>query len=261
MKNGKRMGLLFSTTALFLTCLLMVFILFAWYAVNKQANVTAGTGVTAANESIRILDEVKAVKYSLNGDITTNTYNRNSSGRLVLVKSEIYTAETKTTVTITEFTEVEYFVIREMLPGEHVDITIGYTIDESMDGSNYTIYLKNIVGDAFVIDEKTHYVTGAFRYKSMSLKDSNNLDVVGFTPDSDYTWFNEYSISQNDSATLDKTILHHTWDSNYGSLYYTFSIYEDFTQYYRLIAQSENSYGNLLSRKNFNIGEIFVILG
>ena len=155
MKNGKRMGLLFSTTALFLTCLLMVFTLFAWYAVNKQANVTAGTGVTAANESIRILDEVKAVKYSLNGDITTNTYNRNSSGRLVLVKSEIYTAETKTTETITEFAEVE-FVIGEMLPGEHVDITIGYTIDESKDGSNYTIYLKNIVGDAFVIDEKTH---------------------------------------------------------------------------------------------------------
>ena len=53
----------------------MIFNLFAWYAVNKQANVTAGTGVTAANESIRILDEVKAVKYSLNGDITTNIYN------------------------------------------------------------------------------------------------------------------------------------------------------------------------------------------
>lgn len=261
MKNGKRMGLLFSTTALFITCLLMVFTLFAWYAVNKQANVTAGTGVTAANESIRILDEVKAVKYSLNGDITTNTYNRNSSGRLVLAKSVIYTASTDTTETITEFAEVEYFVIREMLPGEHVDITIGYTIDESKDGSNYTIYLKNIVGDAFIIDEKTHYVTGAFRYKNISLKDSNNADAVGFTPDSDYTWFNEYSISQNDSETLDKTILHHTWDSDYGSLYYTFSIYEDFTQYYRLIAQSENSYGNLLSRKNFNIGEIFVILG
>lgn len=257
---GKRIKLILNVITLSITALLMVFSLFAWYAVNKTANVTAGTGLTAADDSVHLLDEVIAKRYFLNGDITTNTYNKNSSGRLVLVESEIYTALTDSTEVVTSFQTTEYFVIREMLPGEHVDITIGYSMDISKDGSSYTISLKSIVGDSFVIDGKTHYVTGAFRYKNISLKDENDLAVSNFTADLDYTWFNQYSIDTNDSATLDRTILSHTWDSDYGSLYYTFSIYEDFTQYYRLIAQSENSYGNLLSRKNFNIGEIFIVV-
>lgn len=260
MDNHPKRKIIINIITLSLTSLLMVFTLFAWYAVNKTANVTAGTGFTADDESVRLLDNVKAKRYFLNGDITTNTYTKNSSGRLVLVESVIYTALTDTTETINEFSETQYFVIREMLPGEHVDITIGYSMDASKDGSNYRISLKNIVGDSFVIDGKTHYVTGAFRYKNISLKDEDDLDVSGFIADLDYTWFNQYSISANDSPTLDMTILNHTWDSDYGSLYYTFSIYEDFTQYYRLIAQSENSYGNLLSRKNFNIGEIFIVV-
>ena len=260
MNKGKKIRVIINLVMVFLTSLMLVFSLFAWYAVNKTANVESGTGLTANEDSVRILDEVKAVRYSLNGDITTNTYHKNSSGQLILVRSEIYTALTDTTEIITEFQTPEYFVIREMLPGEHVDITIGYTIDDSKDGSSYEIYLKNIVGDAFVIDGKSHYVTGAFRYKNISLKDENDEDVSDFVADTDYTWFNHYQIDTNDSPALDMTILDHTWDSSYGYLHYTFSIYEDFTQYYRLIAQSENSYGNLLSRKNFNIGEIFLLI-
>lgn len=260
MDKGKRIRGIVNIIVLSLTSLLLVCSLFAWYAVNKVANVQGGTGVTANEDSVRILDEIKAVRYSLNGDITTNTYHKNSSGQLILTRSVIYTALTDTTETITEFQTTEYFVIREMLPGEHVDITIGYTIDDSKDGNGYEIYLRNIVGDVFVIDGKSHYVTGAFRYKNVSLKDQNQTDVSDFVADTEYTWFNHYLIDTNDSPTLDMTILHHTWDSDYGYLYYTFSIYEDFTQYYRLIAQSENSYGNLLSRKNFNIGEIFLMI-
>lgn len=260
MINGKKIRVIANMVVLALTSLLLVFSLFAWYAVNKTANVNAGTGVTASEDSVRILDEVKAVRYSLNGDITTNTYNKNSNGKLVLVKSEVYTALTDTNEIITTFQTTEFFVINEMLPGEHVDITIGYSIDDSKDGSSYEIYLRNIVGDAFIIDGKSHYVTGAFRYKNVSLKDQNDSSVSNFTAETEYTWFNQYSIDANDSPSLDRTILRHTWDSDYEYLHYTFSIYEDFTQYYRLIAQSENSYGNLLSRKNFNIGEIFLMI-
>ena len=260
MTKGKRIRMLASIFSLSLTLLLLVFNLFTWYAVNKTANVTPTTGITANEDTVHILDVVKAIRYSLNGDTTNNTYHKDSTGRLTLVRSEIYTALTDTTEIITEFETPEYFMINEMLPGEHVDITIGYSIDEGKDGSAYEIYLKNIVGDIFIIDGKSHYVTGAFRYKNVSLKDANNNDVPDFTADSEYTWFNHYSIDTNDSPALDMTILYHTWDNDYGSLYYTFSIYEDFTQYYRLIAQSENSYGNLLSRKNFNIGEIFLLI-
>lgn len=261
MDKGQKFKMITNIITLSLTTLLLVFTLFGWYVTNSKAEVSGITGVSASDNSVTMLDEVKAIRYSLNGDTTTNTYHKDSSGRLELVKSIVYTYSTNTTETITDFgDDPVYFVVNEMLPGEHVDITIGYNIDSSKDGKSYDIYLKNIVGDYFEVDGKIHYVTGAFRYKNISLKDANLDDVSDFTADTEYTWFNHYSISTNDSATLDMSILTHTWDSDYGALYYTFSIYEDFTQYYRLIAQAENSYGNLLSRKNFNIGEIYLFL-
>lgn len=262
MDKGQRFKLITNVITLSLTTLLLVFTLFGWYVTNSKAEVHGVTGVSASDSSVSMLDDVTAVRYSLNGDITTNKYKKQSGGKLVLVESTVYTASTNTTETIDEFEETTYFVITEMLPGEHVDITIGYTIDSSKDGKNYEIYLKNIVGDEFKekVDGKTHYVTGAFRYKNISLKDSNGTDAAGFTADTEYAWFSGYAIDKDDSPALDKVILNHTWDSDYGSLYYTFSIYEDFTQYYRLIAQAEHSYGNLLSQKNFNIGEIYLFL-
>lgn len=259
MDKGQKFKMITNIITLSLTTLLLVFTLFGWYVTNSKAEVSGVTGVTASDNSVTMLDEVKAIRYSLNGDTTTNTYHKDSDGRLILVESIVYTALTNTTENV-EVEENTYFVINEMLPGEHVDITIGYNINSSKDGKDYNIYLKNIVGDEFIVDGKTHYVTGAFRYKNISLKDANEVDAPDFTADTEYTWFNHYSISTSDSATLDMPILSHTWDSDYGALYYTFSIYEDFTQYYRLIAQAENSYGNLLSRKNFNIGEIYLFL-
>ena len=225
MNKGIKIKLITNIITLSLTFLLLVFTLFGWYVTNSKAEVSGVTGVTGSDNSVHMLDEVKAIRYCLNGDTTTNTYHKDSGGRLELVESIVYTDLTHTTETITEFDEPIYFVVNEMLPGEHVDITIGYNIDSSKDGSDYEIYLKNIVGDDFVVDGKTHYVTGAFRYKNISLKDANHDDVNDFTADTEYTWFNHYSISANDSATLDMAILHHTWDSDYGSLYYTFSIY------------------------------------
>ncbi len=259
MEKNQKIKLITNIITLSLTALLLVFSIFGWYVTNSTATVSGVTGVSASDDSVKMLDTVKAVRYSLNGDVTTNTYKKNSSGKLVLDTSEIlYYDDTEATpITVEPNT---YFYVNDMLPGEHVDITIGYSIDSSKDGKNYQIYLKNIVGDQFVVDEKSHYVTGAFRYKNISLKDANDVAASDFEADENYTWFSSYNIAQNDSPTLDKIILNHVWDKDYGSLYYTFSIYEDFSQYYRLIAQAENSYGNLLSERDFNIGEIYLFI-
>ena len=66
MTKGKRIRMLASIFSLSLTLLLLVFNLFAWYAVNKTANVTPTTGITANEDTVHILDVVKAIRYSLN---------------------------------------------------------------------------------------------------------------------------------------------------------------------------------------------------
>lgn len=260
MRKEQKIRTIFSIISLALTALILVFSIFGWYVTNSVATANGITGVSASDDSIQILDTVMAKRYSLNGDITTNTYTKNNDGKLVLVESEIYYESTKTTEEI-EVVGTTYFLINEMLPGEHVDITLGYKLNSSKDNENYRVYMKNITADEFVVDTYKHYVTGAFKYKSISLKDKNGNTADDFTPDTNYTWFNSFQIDKNDTAILDKVILNHKWKNKYEELYYTFSIYEDFTQYYQLIAHAQNSYGNLLSKKNFNIGELFLFLG
>ena len=51
---------LFNIISLSLTSLLLVMLAFGWYVVNKQANVTAGTGLTALNDSVVFDDTVIA---------------------------------------------------------------------------------------------------------------------------------------------------------------------------------------------------------
>lgn len=264
MDKGQKVRFGISFISLTVCLFLLVFSLFAWYITNQTANATGITAVTSNDSSVSFIDDVTAIRYNLNGDITTNTYQRQSGGRLVLKKSVIYTAETDTTETITEFEETTYFVMTELLPGEYVDITIGFNMTEKQDGKNFRIMLRDITADSFNVDGYTHYVTGAFKYKSLALKDeahkNTDTNISSFTPDENYTWLNTYSINQHDSGTLDITTLTSTWDNDYGNLYYTFRIYEDFTQYYRLIGQATNSYGNLLSNKNLFIGEIYLLL-
>ena len=205
--KGQKIRLIGSIASLFVTVLILVFTLYGWYVSNEQASVTGATGVTANDDSVRFMDDVLAVRHNLNGDIITNTYERDTDGKLVLKRSEIYTASTNTTEVITTFAEKTYFVVTEMLPGEYVDVTIGYSIDESKNGHNYKIYMKEIYGDDFVIDGKTHYVTGVFKYMSTGLKNASDTSISDFTPDTEYTWFNSYNIAQNDSPTLDKVIM------------------------------------------------------
>ncbi len=256
--DKKNIRLILNIITLLATCVLLVISAFAWYITNKEVRATGITVISSDDDTVEILDTVTAKRYCLNDDTITDTYKK-INGNLVLQKEEKYTASTGITETITEFEQIEYFRVKEMLPGEWVDITLGYKMDK--DNNRYKIHLRDITGDEFIVDNYKHYVTGVFKYKSLSLKDKAGNDLSDFTPDSDYTWFSSYNINQNDTAALEQVLVEHTWKNSYEELYYTFSITEDFTQYYRLIAQAENSYGNLLSQLNFNIGNIYIYVG
>ena len=131
-------------------------------------------------------------------------------------------------------------------------------MDDSYNNKGYYIRFDNIVADSFNIDGKTHYVSGAFKYRNMSLKDNSNNTPTDFTADTTYTFFNSYNIAQDDPSDIKVRILSHTWKTSYVRLFYTFRIQEDFSQYYQLISQAQNSYGNLLSKKKLSIGNIFL---
>ena len=109
MDKGQKFRSILNIITLSVTTLLLVFTLFGWYVTNSKAEVSGVTGVSASDNSVSMLDDVTAIRYSLNGDITTNKYKKSSGGKLVLVESTIYTASTDTTETIDEFDEPVYF--------------------------------------------------------------------------------------------------------------------------------------------------------
>lgn len=264
MDKHRKFSLISSIISASLCALLLIFSVFAWYVTNSTAEATGLTGVTSENHSIHFTNSVTAVRYSLNGDITTNTYTRSSTGELTLTTSVFYDASDDTTTTTTSGFTSTKFAINELLPGEYVDITIGYFVDAVNDGKDYSVSLKSISADSFDIaynedgQTRKHYASGAFKYKSISLKDSNDQTPSDFTADTDSSWITTYDINSNDTLITQIKVLEHTWDNDYGTLYYTFRIEEDFTQYYSLIAASPKSYANVLSTKNFNIGMIFL---
>lgn len=266
MTNSKKINLISSIISASLCLLLLIFTVFAWYVTNSTATASGITAVTAGNNSIHFTNTVIAVRHSLNGDITTNTYTRDGGGDLTLTKSEFFDSSDGTTTTTTSGFESTAFSIKEMLPGEYVDITIGYYVDEINDGKDYSVAFKSIASDSFNIayseDNKNlthkHYAAGAFKYRSISLTYGNNLTPADFTADTESHWFTTYNINSDDTVTSQIKVLEHTWNNDYEVLNYTFRIEEDFSQYYSLIAASPVSYANILSKKNFNIGMIFL---
>ena len=205
MDNSRKFSLISSIISASLCALLLIFSIFAGYVTNSTASVEGITGVTSGNNSIHFTDTVVAKRYCLNGDIITNTYRRNSAGELTLIQSvfEDYSESTSSTQS-SGFTSTS-FSINELLPGEYVDITIGYYVDEVNDGKDYSVSFKSITADTFnvVYDEDnhshTHYASGAFKYQSIDLKDSNNQTPSDFTPDSESTWITTYDINKNDT--------------------------------------------------------------
>ena len=160
---------------------------------------------------------------------------------------------------ITSFTNTDFRFLY-MLPRERIDITVGYYMDLDCDNESYFLKLNDMTGGSFTVDGKTHYSTGAFKYKAVSLKDESGNNALGFTPDSDYTFLNSYDISQNDTEFSEMRLYNHVWDNDYENLYFTFSLAEDFSQYYDLVSHAEETVGRLLSNLSFNIGSIFLQL-
>lgn len=266
---NKKFKMLFNILSLSLTSLLLVILAFGWYATNKRAEVTSGTGLTALNDSVSFDNTVIAEIHYLNHITTTETYTRSDNGNLYLIKRTVYDEELETT------TETNYslsdrlpFLISSLLPGEYVDVTIGFSISDSLDGADYTIGFMDVNGGgptgrtSFSLDGKTHYATGAYKWKNISLRSgSRNGTVVSNFNNADYSWIGSYDIDSNDETNLRIETLSHTWDNDYDSLYYTFRIFEDFTQYYELVGQSSTYTGDaLLSFLTLQIGYVYVLV-
>ena len=292
MKKFNLIKTILSITSLLVCSALLIVSMFAWYAVNKTANVEEGLGLTAGDDKIHFTENLIAKKYSIDGTVTKNTYST-TSGTLVLTKSEVYTVSpiTEQTYTtdgslyklvddemvkvtsgafdseekyyelniITSFANTEFRFLY-MLPRERIDITVGYYMDFDCDNEAYFLKLHDMTGGSFTVDGKTHYSTGAFKYKAVSLKDEDGNNALGFTPDSDYTFLNSYNIAQNDTQYSEMRLYDHVWSNDYENLYFTFSLAEDFSQYYELVSHAEETVGRLLSNLSFNIGSIFLQL-
>jgi len=262
MKSTK-FNLISSLVSATLCALLLVFVIFAWYTANDTVKAEGITGMTASSDCIHYKDEVKAFRHNLDGSTVDNTYMKQSDGSLKLVKQVTFDPKTGGLTTITSFASDIYFSITDLLPGEYVDITLGYFMDEECDGYNYNLKLKDITADSFEVMfndvDYTHYVTGAFKHKSLSLVDEEGNTPTDFTPSTDFTWFSTYQINKDDEKIEEVKMLNHKWLNSYESLYYTFRISEDFSQYYRLVNQSTKSYGTLLSKLGICIGSVYLM--
>lgn len=260
-------NLILSITSLILTLCLLVIVVSAWYSANTSVKATGITGLTSNDPKVQFEETVTAVRTKLDGQIVTETYKVVSNSKLYLIK-RVTSANGISIEEIFSEDDKKPLEILAMLPDEYVDITIGYSIT-SLDNAAYTVILNNIRGGSFKVKaynqnqemdvEYIHYATGAFKYKNISLKDAAGQVLDNFSNE-DYTWISTYNPTNDDTTNLKIKILDHTWKSEYQTLYYTFRIYEDFSQYYRLIAQASESYGALLSDLRLSIENIFFII-
>jgi hypothetical protein len=245
---------------------MLIMLSFGWYAVNKQANVNSGTGLTSDNNNVLFSDTITAEINYLNHTKAIETYKRRDNGSLYLTKRSLHDLELDT-ITNTNYTEADNigFFIRSLLPGEYVDITIGFSITDDFDHSSYSIGFMNVNGGGsfnkyFMLDSHKHYAMGAYKWKNISLKDSSNTVINDFS-NADYNWFSSYDINSDDDTNLRIESLNGIWDKDYESLNYTFRVFEDFTQYYELVGKSSTYTGDaLLSFLTLQIGFIYVML-
>ena len=186
-----RKNLIINVITLVVTSFLLVFAILAWYVTNAEAQASGVMGVAGNDKGVKYLDTVTAVRYSLSGSTTTNVYEKQNNGQLLLKTSTLQKSGAEPeSLTVKPNT---YFMIHDLLPDEYEDITIGFKIS-SGNGRKYDIDLRNISGDEFAkkVDGHTHYVTGVYKYKSISLKYKNGTDVPGLPVDNNYEFFYSY---------------------------------------------------------------------
>lgn len=265
MKNKNKLNLTYSLLSLIMTSFLLVITIFGWYVHNKEVSVSSISAKTSDSSTIQILNEVTAVRHNLNGNVITDTYTRNASNGVLYLTERITRDVTgdEPVTTILEYTVDEKvpFNINDLLPGEYIDIKVGYNMVSGNNGKDYAIRLNNVKGKDFEVDGKTHYATGAFKYAPIKLEDESGNKIFDNSSSIVYSWFTTYSIAEDDVETVSPVLLNHTWQTSYENLYFTFRICEDFSQYYSLISQASQSYGALLSKKKVTIGDIYFLAG
>lgn len=203
------------------------------------------------------------------------------------------TNEDKTTETVTVY---EKYLIDNILPGEYIDVTIGfYLTDSSLQSKGYTITLGDFASEeenTFNLNVNTTTTENGTTSTSSSTKQCGVLPAFKWGIPSEengndtttYTFFHGkydssnntnggffYYINGGDDSTYTETIEKNgTWDdSNLStngdgtdctSVSFTFRIMEDFTEYYKLfdytVSGGTAEYDNYLSNKIMNIGQI-----
>ncbi len=233
---------------------LSVSIVLAWFSSNK--NVTAnGMQIQVTNNiDLEFEDEVIAIRHCLIGDVVTNTYIKNSDGRLILTNSISTNPDY-------EEPDNDSFLFDEMLPGEYVDIKICYTAIKEVE-SDYSLSLADFdfSNGVFEINSVTYNVLGAFKFKPISInyydEDGELIEEDSLDYDETYMWLQTYTAGTDSINPNEIPVFQDEWKVNFKRAEFTFRIYEDFSQYYRLINAIGESVPNQLSEKVLRIGQI-----
>lgn len=246
------LGLLMASVTLVLS------VCYAWFLSGNQNRVSSVEMGVQGDKSMKFGPQVSAARYYLTGAKLENTYN-NNGGTLTLTKTEYTKADEDDESEIAP-TVSDEFLFDNMLPGEYVDITISFYIQNAdMVGSDYKVVLCGFgTGEEnkFTLGEGetavTYSILGVYQYGLV--KDG----VV-----QPMQWLREYKLNEeNDDSSYSVVIYTGTWaENNVGeanAVQITFRIQEDFSHYYELISQSGVPFDKYLSEKKLTIGRILL---
>lgn len=237
---------------------LILSVCYAWFLSGNQNRVSSVEMGVQGDKSMKFGPQVSAARYYLTGAKLENTYN-NNGGTLTLTNTKYTKADEDDESEIAP-TVSDEFLFDNMLPGEYVDITISFYIQNAdMVGSDYKVVLCGFgTGEEnkFTLGEGetavTYSILGVYQY---------GLVEEGKTPV--MSWLREYTVgTPNDDGSYGVTIYSGTWTAgNVGqenAFKITFRIQEDFTHYYELINASGVPFDKYLSEKKLTIGRILL---
>lgn len=260
----------------------IVYFCFAWYAKNAAVTASGMFASVSTDMGMEFTSTVTAVHHQLSDDTITYTYTKADDGTLTLTGKSTTYAETGETEDASSVSG-EY-LIEDILPGEYIDVTIGfYLTDSELVGKDYEISLADFAfesANTFTLSgdnlgntyNVTYGVLPAFKWRTVSTVGEKDTDTTT------YTFFHgEYSSSNtsggffyyasesggaNDSD-YSEVITTGTWAEenvigaeNYSAVPLTFRIKEDFSEYYKIFSYTNADYSNYLSNKIMSVGQI-----
>jgi len=208
-KGAKRFYMIAIAAAVIvaITVSLAYFFAYAWFAQNNAVSAGGMIATLNADKGMSFTDTVTAVHYKLTGKKIEYTYSVNDDGTLTLK------------------TDNSDYLIESILPGEYIDVKIGFYItDPELKGKSYTVSFNDFAYDkgntetdntkrenTFILlgknlkDGYKNVVFGvlpAFKWSTNPTNDTNGDDTT-----SDYKFFHgEYSSADDDTTTtIDET--------------------------------------------------------